>query len=136
VRCHRRRIRRESAHIGATQTDALKIRATSGSKSSRGSIATRLAMSSKPEIPQTKVRDESLANLRQEFEPLKEILKESSYADLIAWSEYEELESGKPKPIDVRDIISYLITFDTAAYNSTSQPLIAYKDKQGRDGEV
>jgi hypothetical protein len=76
------------------------------------------------------VRDESLANLRQEFEPLKEILKESSYADLIAWSEYEELESGKPKPIDVRDIISYLITFDTAAYNSTSQPLIAYKDKR------
>jgi len=57
-------------------------------------------------------------------------LKQSSYADLIAWSEYEELESGKPKPIDVRDIISYLITFDTAAYNSTSQPLIAYKDKR------
>jgi hypothetical protein len=76
------------------------------------------------------VRDESLANLRQEFEPLKDVLKQHSYADLIAWSEYEELESGKPKPIDVRDIISYLITFDTVAYNSTSQPLIAYKDKR------
>jgi hypothetical protein len=31
---------------------------------------------------------------------------------------------------DVRDIISYLITFDTTSYNSTSQPLIAYKDKR------
>jgi hypothetical protein len=72
------------------------------------------------------VRDESLANLRQEFEPLKEVLKPHSYADLIAWSEYEELEFGKPKPIDVRDIISYLITFDTSSYNSTNQPLIAY----------
>ncbi len=70
------------------------------------------------------VRDESLANLRQEFEPIKEVLKPRPYYDLIAWSEYEELASGKPKPIDVRDIISYLITFDTGAYNSTTQPLI------------
>lgn len=76
------------------------------------------------------VRDESLANLRQEFEPLKDVLKDQPYFDLIAWSEYEELETGKPKPIDVRDIISYLITFDTAAFSSTTQPLIAYKDKR------
>jgi hypothetical protein len=76
------------------------------------------------------VRDESLANLREEFEPLKEVLRDSPYFDSIAWSEYEELETGKAKPIDVRDIISYLITFDTHSYNSTTQPLIAYKDKR------
>jgi hypothetical protein len=76
------------------------------------------------------VRDESLANLRQEFEPLKEVLRDEAYFDSIAWSEYEELESGKAKPIDVRDIISYLITFDTSSFNSTTQPLIAYKDKR------
>jgi hypothetical protein len=76
------------------------------------------------------VRDESLANLRREFEPIKEVLKSHPYFDDIAWSEYEELESGKPKPIDVRDIISYLITFDAGAFNSTTQPLIAYKDKR------
>lgn len=76
------------------------------------------------------VRDESLANLRQEFEPIKEVLRDHAYFDAIAWSEYEELDSGKPKPIDVRDIISYLITFDTQAFNSTTQPLIAYKDKR------
>jgi len=76
------------------------------------------------------VRDESLANLRQEFEPLKEVLQSHKYFDLIAWSEYEELATGKAKPIDVRDIISYLITFDTGAFNSTTQPLIAYKDKR------
>lgn len=76
------------------------------------------------------VRDESLANLRQEFEPIKEVLKAQPYYNLISWSEYEELDSGNPKPIDVRDIISYLITFDTGSFNSTSQPLIAYKDKR------
>lgn len=76
------------------------------------------------------VRDESLANLRQEFEPLKEVLDGQPYFGSIAWSEYEELQSGDPKPIDVRDIISYLITFDTGAFDSTTQPLIAYKDKR------
>lgn len=76
------------------------------------------------------VRDESLANLRQEFEPLKQVLKNESYYELIAWSEYEEMETGKSKPIDVRDIISYLITFDTGSFTSTNQPLIAYKDKR------
>src|SRR5262245_6723785 len=76
------------------------------------------------------VRDESLANLREEFEPIKDVLSDHKYFNLIAWSEYEELQTGKPKPIDVRDLISYLITFDTQAFSSTSQPLIAYKDKR------
>jgi hypothetical protein len=77
------------------------------------------------------VRDESLANLRREFEPLKEVLKGHPYSDSIAWKEYEEDESGEPKPIDVRDIISYLITFNRDFYNSAAkQPLIAYKDKR------
>lgn len=76
------------------------------------------------------VRDESLANLRQEFDPIKEVLRDQPYYDLIAWSEYEELPNGDPKPIDVREIISYLICFDTKSFNSTTQPLIAYKDKR------
>jgi hypothetical protein len=76
------------------------------------------------------VRDESLANLRQEFEPIKDVLKGQPYCDQIAWSEYEELPNGDPKPIDIREIISYLITFDAEAFNSTTQPLISYKDKR------
>ena len=76
------------------------------------------------------VKDESLANLRQEFEPIKVVLREQPYFDQIAWSEYEELDNDKAKPIDVRDIISYLITFDKKAFSSTVQPLIAYKDKR------
>lgn len=76
------------------------------------------------------VRDESLANLRQEFEPLKAVLKDQDYFPQIAWSEYEEME-GEPKPIDVRDIISFLITFDCTTFKKpTEQPLIAYKDKR------
>src|ERR1700691_4120344 len=40
------------------------------------------------------------------------------------------LKTGKPKPIDVRDLISFLIAFDSSSFNSTTQPLIAYKDKR------
>src|SRR5262249_27013848 len=75
------------------------------------------------------VKDESLANLNKEFDPIKEVLKSQPYYPSIAWSEYEEFENGQAKSIDIRDIISYLITFDTRTYNSTTQPLIAYKDK-------
>jgi hypothetical protein len=76
------------------------------------------------------VKDESLANLRQEFDPLKEVLQSQPYFSSIAWSEYEEFDNGQAKAIDIRDIISYLITFDASTYNSTAQPLIAYKDKR------
>lgn len=76
------------------------------------------------------VKDESLANLRQEFEPIKDVLKNQPYYNSIAWSEYEEFENGQAKAIDIRDIISYLITFDAKYFNSTTQPLIAYKDKR------
>src|SRR5262249_45721783 len=76
------------------------------------------------------VKDESLANLREEFEQIKAVLKAEPYTDKIAWTEYQELEDGKPKPIDIRDVISFLISFDHDAFSSTRQPLIAYKDKR------
>lgn len=76
------------------------------------------------------VKDESLENLKGSFDAIKDVLKDELYYDQIAWSEYEELESGKPKPIDVRELISYLIVFDTKEFNGTKQPLIAYKDKR------
>lgn len=76
------------------------------------------------------VRDESLQNLNKKFDEIKEILRSRIYFDEISWSEYEELPDGQPKPIDVRDIISFLVTFDVTSFNSTTQPLIAYKDKR------
>jgi hypothetical protein len=75
------------------------------------------------------VKDESLANLSGEFEPIKDVLRSSDYFNAIAWSEYEE-ENGKPKPIDVRDLISYLVALDRKSFSSTKPPLIAYKDKR------
>lgn len=76
------------------------------------------------------VKDQSLDNLKGKFDALKEILAGKPYDDLISWSEYEELETGKPKPIDVRDIISFLTLLDAEAFDGTKQPLIAYKDKR------
>ena len=77
------------------------------------------------------VKDESLANLQGLFGGLKKALENHTYSKSIAWSEYEEFPAtGEPKPIDVRDIISFLIAFDTGEYNAGRQPLISYKDKR------
>ena len=77
------------------------------------------------------VRDESLANLRNEFDPIKDTLRKQPYFTSIAWTEYEEFsDTNKPKPIDVRDIISYLVAFDTAEFDTLKHPLITYKDKR------
>ena len=42
----------------------------------------------------------------------------------------KNLRRARRSRIDVRDIISYMIAFDTEEYNSTNQPLISYKDKR------
>lgn len=123
---HTYRVVKESAKVLAEGEDARYVRVEFITGFDRDTISEVVDARN----TSNQVRDESLANLRQEFEPIKEVLRGEPYFPLIAWSEYEELETGKPKPIDVRDLISYLITFDTGAFNSTTQPLIAYKDKR------
>jgi len=78
------------------------------------------------------VKDESIQNLLGKFQPIKDVLGSQPYRDDIAWKEYEEYEeSGEPKPIDIRDIISLLVAFDVSSFNTPqAQPLIAYKDKR------
>jgi hypothetical protein len=76
------------------------------------------------------VKDQSLDNLKGKFDPIKAVLAGKPYEELISWSEYEELETGRPKPVDVRDIISFLVMLDVEAFNGAKQPLIAYKDKR------
>jgi len=84
------------------------------------------------------VQDESLDNLMQKFEPLKQVLSGQDYFDQISWSEYSETD-GRPRPISVRDIVAFLICFDVDEFNGNRHPLIAYKDKRAclrhyRDG--
>ncbi len=45
------------------------------------------------------VKDESLMNLANEFKKIKTRSKGQSYADKIAYKEYETSEDGEPKPV-------------------------------------
>ena len=75
------------------------------------------------------VRDQNLMNLRDEFEKLKKALSGQPYAGLIAYKEYEVLDDGNPKPIDVREVIAILTCFDRANFNERTHPINAYRSK-------
>jgi hypothetical protein len=75
------------------------------------------------------VRDESLMNLAKQFEPIKEVLADETYADKIAYSEYETSRDGEPKPISIREILSYLMTMDRRNFTSKAHPINTYRSK-------
>ncbi len=75
------------------------------------------------------VRDESLMNLAGEFEKIKAVLDGMPYSELIAYKEYEMSSNGEPKPISVREIISYLITMDMRNFSRASHPINSYRSK-------
>lgn len=75
------------------------------------------------------VRDQSLMNLQGDFQKLKDSLKGTRYADLIAYKEYETDLAGNPKPIDVREVIAILTVFDRDNFNSRTHPINAYRSK-------
>ena len=76
-----------------------------------------------------KVRDQSLMNLREEFEKLKKALAGRRYANLVAFKEYEVDEDGNPKPIDVREVIAILTVFDRDHFDAKVHPINAYRSK-------
>jgi AIPR protein len=75
------------------------------------------------------VRPQSLMNLREEFEKLKQALEGTRYADLIAYKEHETDKEGNPKPIDVREVIAILTVFDRDHFNAKDHPINAYRSK-------
>lgn len=75
------------------------------------------------------VKDESLMNLQGKFDKLKRALSSQPYANLIAYKEYEVLDNGTPKPIDVREVIAILTCFDRENFNEKTHPINAYRSK-------
>ncbi len=75
------------------------------------------------------VQDESLLNLQGKFEDLKRTLKDTPYFEDIAFQEYQLDRSGKPKPIDIRDIIAMLTAFDRENFNDSVHPIKSYSSK-------
>ncbi|HCC83522.1 TPA: hypothetical protein DEP96_01590 [Candidatus Uhrbacteria bacterium] len=74
----------------------------------------------------TPVAEQGFQDLLGAYEVIKEKLKDKDYKDRIFYKQYEEFQDGTPKDIDIRDILSYLLCFDTESYKGNSHPIIAY----------
>lgn len=75
------------------------------------------------------VRDQSLMNLREEFEKLKAAIAGTRYENLIAYKEYQVDDDGEPRPIDVRDVVAILTVFDKDTFSDKVHPINAYRSK-------
>lgn len=75
------------------------------------------------------VKEEGLEELLQHFATIKEVLKGKIYADRIAYKEYELDANNEPKDIEIKDILSYLICFDSESFGREKHPIIAYSGK-------
>lgn len=75
------------------------------------------------------VKTESLEELQQHFELIKRVLEGKPYANRIAYKEYEIDENGEAKDIDIKEILSYLICFDSDNFNRERLPIMAYSQK-------
>jgi hypothetical protein len=77
----------------------------------------------------TQVKEQSIEELKKNYEEIKSVLREQSYSENIAYKEYELLEDGSKKNIDIKDILSYLVCFDTESFGSEKHPIKAYSTK-------
>lgn len=77
----------------------------------------------------TQVKEQSLEELKKHYEAIKEVLSSKSYANRIAYKEFELAEDGSPKDIDIKDILSYLVCFDVEGFNGNSHPVKTYSTR-------
>ncbi len=77
----------------------------------------------------TQVKEQSIEELKKNYEEIKRVLKSQAYAENIAYKEFELLEDGSKKNIDIKDILSYLICFDIESFGSEKHPIKAYSTK-------
>ncbi len=79
----------------------------------------------------TQVKEQSLQELLHKFDPIKEVISGQSYANNIAYKEYELSDEGTKKTVDVKDILSYLLCFYVDGFDSDRHPIKAYTQKKG-----
>ena len=77
----------------------------------------------------TQVKEQSIEELKKNYEEIKNVLKGQPYAENIAYKEYELLEDGSKKNIDIKEILSYLVCFDVEEFGSEKHPIKAYSSK-------
>lgn len=77
----------------------------------------------------TQVKEQSLEELRGNYEAIKKVLAGKSYADRIAYKEFELSDEGSAKDIDIKEILSYLVCFDVEEFNNENHPIKAYSSR-------
>jgi hypothetical protein len=78
------------------------------------------------------VKDQSLMELEERFNGIKDAVKGQSYAHKIAYKEYEIMDGTDgqtAKPIDVREIVALMTLFDKAHFGDSNHPIVAYSQK-------
>ena len=84
----------------------------------------------------TQVKDQSLEELRGNYQMIKEVISGTPYADRVAYKENELDEQGSRKDIDVKELLSYLVCFDVERYGHDNHPTKSYSSKQAVVDEV
>ncbi len=77
----------------------------------------------------TQVKEQGIQELKHTFDAIKEALKNKLYSGRIAYKEFELLEDGSKKDIDIKEILSYLICFDAESFVKSNHPIKAYSTK-------
>ena len=77
----------------------------------------------------TQVKQQGLDELRGIYDDIKKVLADKPYSERIAYKEYELLEDGTRKDIDIRDILSYIMCFDIETFNDKKHPIVSYTSK-------
>ena len=77
----------------------------------------------------TQVKEQSLEELRQQYEDIKGVLAGKPYAERIAYKEVELTDDGSRKDIDIKDILSYLMCFDVEEFTGKKHPIAAYSSR-------
>ena len=78
------------------------------------------------------VKNQSLMELAKAFEGIKSAIVGETYANKVAYKEYEIMEGtdGRiAKPIDVREVVALLTVFDKEQYGDNNHPILAYSQK-------
>lgn len=77
----------------------------------------------------TQVKEQSLEEHRKSYEAIHAILDAQPYGKNIAYKEYELGEDGKPKDIDIKEVLSYLVCFDVESFDNNKHPIKTYSTK-------
>ena len=77
----------------------------------------------------TQVKNQSLEELRGNYEMIKSALASQTYADHIAYKENEFMEDDSKKDIDVKEVLSYLLCFDVERFGNDNHPIMSYSSK-------